>query len=69
MVQPMYQEGPIFLTVATLVQLMQEIGISIVTMEGTTGILILVVVQPHPIGFKMVKPQEAQSEHISRSLV
>ena len=51
--------------VATLVQPMQEIGITIVAMGGTTGILILVVVQPHLIGFVMVKPQEAQSEHIS----
>ena len=61
-VQPMHQEGLIFLIVATLVQPMQEIGIPIVSMEGTTGILIHVVVQPHLKDFIMVKPQEAQSQ-------
>ena len=69
LVQPMHQEGLIILIVATLVQPIQEIGITIVNMEEATDILIHVVVQPHLIGFIMVKPQEAQSEHISCSLV
>ena len=61
--------GAIFFILATLVQPMQEIGITIVAMAGTTGILIHVVVQSHLILFIMVKPQEAQSEHIRCSLV